>query len=123
MNARPAIQAGIDLPDRKKSRLERTDRHPLQRLLVGDKEIWARPKPPGTWEFARFGATRSDDEHGARLLVDDVRYVALFGGDGDDRIDARRGGFDVVGCGPGTDRVVADRRDLVGVDCERVARR
>jgi hypothetical protein len=63
-------------------RLERTEQHPLQRLLLGDKEIWARPKPPGTWEFARFGATRSDDEHGARLLVDDVRYLAHLGGDG-----------------------------------------
>jgi Tol biopolymer transport system component len=46
----------------------------------------------------------------------------LFGGEGDDRIDARGGGFDIVGCGPGIDRVVADRRDLVGVDCETVAR-
>jgi hypothetical protein len=35
---------------------------------------------------------------------------------------ARDGEFDVVGCGPGRDRVVADRGDLVGVDCERVSR-
>jgi hypothetical protein len=47
----------------------------------------------------------------------------LFGGDGADSIDARGGGFDVVGCGAGRDRVRADRRDLVGVDCEQVARR
>jgi dipeptidyl aminopeptidase/acylaminoacyl peptidase len=46
----------------------------------------------------------------------------LFGGEGDDRIDARGGGFDIVGCGPGIDTVAADRRDLVGVDCETVAR-
>jgi TolB protein len=46
----------------------------------------------------------------------------LFGGDGDDAIEARDGAFDVVGCGPGRDTVAADRRDLVGVDCERVAR-
>ena len=45
----------------------------------------------------------------------------LFGGEGD-RIDARGGGFDIVGCGPGIDRVTADRSDLVGVDCETVAR-
>jgi Tol biopolymer transport system component len=46
----------------------------------------------------------------------------LFGGAGDDRIAARDGAFDVVGCGPGRDSVSADSRDLVGIDCERVAR-
>ena len=46
----------------------------------------------------------------------------LFGGDGNDRIEARDGAFDVVGCGSGSDTVVADRRDLVGEDCERVRR-
>jgi Tol biopolymer transport system component len=43
----------------------------------------------------------------------------LFGGSGDDRIHSRDGAFDVVGCGPGRDTVLADRRDLVGEDCER----
>jgi Tol biopolymer transport system component len=43
----------------------------------------------------------------------------LFGGSGDDRIHSRDGGFDVVGCGPGRETVLADRRDLVGEDCER----
>jgi dipeptidyl aminopeptidase/acylaminoacyl peptidase len=43
----------------------------------------------------------------------------LFGGDGHDRIDSRDGVFDVVGCGPGLDTALADRRDLVGEDCER----
>jgi dipeptidyl aminopeptidase/acylaminoacyl peptidase len=43
----------------------------------------------------------------------------LFGGSGDDRIDSRDGAFDVVGCGTGRDTVLADRRDLVGEDCER----
>jgi Tol biopolymer transport system component len=46
----------------------------------------------------------------------------LFGGEGDDRLFVRDGGFDVVGCGPGRDVVLADHRDLLGVDCE-VARR
>jgi hypothetical protein len=46
----------------------------------------------------------------------------LFGGDDNDRIEARDGDFDVVGCGAGRDVVVADRGDLVGVDCERVSR-
>jgi Tol biopolymer transport system component len=47
----------------------------------------------------------------------------LFGAEGDDVVDARDGGFDVVGCGPGRDEVRADRADLVGEDCERVSRR
>jgi Tol biopolymer transport system component len=47
----------------------------------------------------------------------------LLGGDGNDWIDARGGGFDIVGCGPGADAVQADRTDYVGVDCERVTRR
>jgi hypothetical protein len=64
-------------------RLERIPDRPLQRLLVGDKEVWARPKPPGTWEFARFGATRADAEHGGRLVIDDVRYRALFARESD----------------------------------------
>jgi hypothetical protein len=46
----------------------------------------------------------------------------LFGAEGDDRIDARDGVFDVVGCGAGRDTVTADRGDLVGADCERVRR-
>lgn len=46
----------------------------------------------------------------------------LLGGVGDDSIDARGGGFDVIGCGPGGDTVHADRADYVGVDCEQVTR-
>ena len=46
----------------------------------------------------------------------------LFGGLATDRIVARDGAFDVVGCGGGNDLVVADRRDFVGIDCERVTR-
>ena len=47
----------------------------------------------------------------------------LFGGFGKDAIRARDGEQDIVGCGAGRDDVVADRVDLVGVDCERVRRR
>lgn len=47
----------------------------------------------------------------------------LFGEDGADRFFAQDGEFDVVGCGAGRDRVIADTSDLVGVDCERVSRR
>jgi Ca2+-binding RTX toxin-like protein len=47
----------------------------------------------------------------------------LFGESGNDRFLARNGSFDVIGCGPGRDTVIADRIDLVGPDCERVSRR
>lgn len=47
----------------------------------------------------------------------------IFGGPGNDKIDSRDGMFDVVGCGAGRDVVIADRLDLVGVDCEAVHRR
>jgi hypothetical protein len=46
----------------------------------------------------------------------------LFGEEGNDRFLARDGEFDVIGCGPGRDTVLADRQDLVGVDCEVVRR-
>jgi hypothetical protein len=59
-------------------RLERTDEHPLQRLLIDGQVAWTRPKPPGEWEFARFGATRSGPEHGGTLTLDNVRYTRLY---------------------------------------------
>jgi len=40
---------------------------------------------------------------------------------GDDRINVRHGGKDVVRCGPGFDRVRADRRDVL-IGCERRGR-
>jgi hypothetical protein len=47
----------------------------------------------------------------------------FFGGDGNDLIDSRDGVREHVYCGYGTDRVEADLRDIVGTDCEKVARR
>jgi Tol biopolymer transport system component len=47
----------------------------------------------------------------------------LFGGAGSDVLRVVDGRFDVVGCGPGVETVLADRGDLVGIDCERVRRR
>jgi Ca2+-binding RTX toxin-like protein len=54
---------------------------------------------------------------------------SFSGGAGSDRIDARdtyardRRTRDDVACGPGHDTVLADRRDRVARDCERVTRR
>jgi hypothetical protein len=44
------------------------------------------------------------------------------GGAGADVVRARDAGRDVIACGPGRDRVVADRADRVDRSCERVAR-
>ena len=44
----------------------------------------------------------------------------LNGDEGDDRILVRDGQNDVVTCGPGFDRVVADKTDTVAADCEVV---
>ena len=41
---------------------------------------------------------------------------------GADLIRARGGGRDRINCGPGVDRVIVDRRDLVARNCERVRR-
>jgi hypothetical protein len=42
---------------------------------------------------------------------------------GADLVRVRDGGRDAVACGPGKDTVLADRRDRVSRDCERVSRR
>jgi hypothetical protein len=46
----------------------------------------------------------------------------LLGGRGNDVISVRDGQRDRVRCGPGRDRVIADRNDTVSRDCERVVR-
>lgn len=47
----------------------------------------------------------------------------LLGGPGRDVINARDFSADMVRCGAGRDLVLADKRDLIGSDCERVRRR
>jgi Tol biopolymer transport system component len=59
---------------------------------------------------------------GNDTLVGGAGRDGLYGGEGNGVIRARDGSFDVVGCGAGRDEVVADRVDLVGVDCERIRR-
>jgi dipeptidyl aminopeptidase/acylaminoacyl peptidase len=44
----------------------------------------------------------------------------IFGGEGNDVISAANGRFDLIGCGPGADSVIADWQDHVGSDCERL---
>jgi Ca2+-binding RTX toxin-like protein len=46
----------------------------------------------------------------------------LDGGTGNDTINARDGAADTIRCGPGKDRVTADRRDRIAAGCETVRR-
>jgi Tol biopolymer transport system component len=79
--------------------------------------------------------TRKDDLLRGSLLGDTVRTYAgddevrpgpgaddVDAGPGDDFVSSRDWARDVVRCGPGRDRVLADRRDVVR-GCEQVARR
>jgi hypothetical protein len=47
---------------------------------------------------------------------------SVSAGAGNDSIDARDGYRDVIDCGSGFDRVVADSLDRVATNCERVQR-
>jgi uncharacterized repeat protein (TIGR01451 family) len=94
----------------------------------GDDALWG-----GNGRDRLVGGAGNDRLYGG------LKRDVLVGGDGDDQlfpgtgrdlvragagndvISARDGSRDVVECGPGTDRVTADRRDRL-VGCEQVAR-
>ena len=82
---------------------------------------------PGTERQDRLLGTAADDRvcgfAGNDTISGRTGRDGLYGGKGHDSLRSRDGSFDVVGCGGGRDEVVADRVDLVGVDCERVRRR
>ena len=60
---------------------------------------------------------------GADDLTGGTGADRLVGGAGNDVLRSRSVERDRVSCGAGFDRVVADRRDIVASDCERVTRR
>jgi hypothetical protein len=64
-----------------------------------------------------------DGGSGNDTLVGGPGRDVLIGGPGDDVLLARDGQRDRIRCGPGRDRVIADRIDVVARDCERVVRR
>jgi len=64
-----------------------------------------------------------DGGSGNDTLVGGAGRDLLYGRSGDDVLSVRDGVRDRVSCGPGRDRVVADRLDAVTRDCERVVRR
>ena len=70
------------------------------------------------------GGAGSDSVKGGRgsdIVVGGGDLDDLGGGNGDDRIRAADGFAEQVRCGPGTDRVIADREDTLK-GCERVTR-
>jgi Tol biopolymer transport system component len=82
---------------------------------------------PGTPGRDRLRGTIADDRvcgfGGDDAIRGGTGRDGLYGGEGNDSLRSQDGSFDVVGCGAGRDEVVADRVDLVGVDCERIRRR
>ena len=78
-----------------------------------------------------FGADRRDTISGgpgADKLFDaqngkESAGDRLLGGPGNDQIDDRDGNRDIIVCGAGRDSVLADQRDKVARDCERVQRK
>jgi Ca2+-binding RTX toxin-like protein len=56
-------------------------------------------------------------------LVGGAGRDRLSAGPGNDRLEARDGEKDTVDCGGGSDTVLADKRDVVSKNCERVSRR
>lgn len=71
----------------------------------------------GTATADRILGTRGADTIRARGGADQVSARR-----GDDTVNVRGGGRDNVNCGPGRDVVIADRRDDIRGNCERVRR-
>ena len=68
-----------------------------------------------------YGGPGADQlEDGQRVKV--TPGDRFFGGPGNDRIDDRDGYRDGIDCGAGRDLVLADKRDSVAGNCERVQR-
>ncbi len=85
--------------------------------------------PGGDRLEGESGGDRMSGAAGNDRLTDHSGRDSFSGGSGNDVIDARdtslagRRVRDTVSCGPGRDRVLADRRDRVLRDCERITRR
>jgi|tagenome__1003787_1003787.scaffolds.fasta_scaffold20883379_1 Tol biopolymer transport system component len=66
---------------------------------------------------------RACGRRGADVIQPGAGKDTVDAGAGNDTVDVRGGSVDSVRCGPGTDKVLADRRDTVAADCERVFRK
>jgi hypothetical protein len=96
------------------------------RPLAGDKNLAGGPGNDGI--FSGFGSDKLVGGTGNDLLVDfefarrEAQEDTVSAGAGNDVVDVINfpGPTDVVVCGDGFDRVLADRKDVVAPDCERV---
>ena len=73
--------------------------------------------------FGLGGPDRLFGGRGADMLNGGAGPDVLDAGRGNDVIRARDQSRDIVRCGPGRDRVIADRSDVILVGCERIVRR
>jgi Ca2+-binding RTX toxin-like protein len=99
------------------------DTHPKE-FRSGDKNLQGGPG-----NDIVVGGTGSDnvlDDAGNDFLIDDndpeSSLDKLSGGDGNDvfSVENAQATKDIVACGSGFDRVLADRNDVLAPDCERV---
>ena len=80
------------------------------------------------WVNGGFGSDSVSGNEGNDVVVDgpdrEFSTDKVWAGAGNDVVGSRNKPAykDLVRCGPGFDRVLADRKDAVGADCERVAR-
>jgi Ca2+-binding RTX toxin-like protein len=116
-----------------------------ERVLVKERR-YAEPGPEDEYAVLREEmvlryVVLNGDRRANRIMGDRSARNRIFGRGGNDRLSGGRrpdsidagpgadvirsagGNADVVSCGSGRDRVVADKRDRVGRDCERVRRR
>ena len=90
-------------------RLVGTFHHDTIRAFAGSDVVWGK----GGSDELRGG-------RGSDRLAGGNGGDVLLGSAGDDLFSARDGWVDTISCGEGFDVVVADRRDHVSADCERV---
>ena len=90
------------------------------RGLAGGDRIVGGNGPDVVW--AGPGADTVFGRAGNDAILAGTDRDRVFAGAGNDLIWAADGWRDQVECGPGRDRVVVDRWDVIAGDCERVTR-
>ena len=95
-------------------------------LLGGPGDDVLRSRPAGSLAVRQDGGPGDDKlqgQNGGDRLVGGPGTDAIIAKSGNDYVNSRDGERDSVSCGDGHDRVVADRKDRVSRDCEKVSRR
>jgi Ca2+-binding RTX toxin-like protein len=79
----------------------------------GQDEVFGDDGDDVLWSLSRYDVTSNPDNAGD----------TLHGGAGNDLFRVRDGEQDVIDCGDGNDRVLADFADIVDTSCETVIRK